>query len=318
MESSHRRRPRGHREDRANRIVGISVAALLALTAIVVAALALQPASTPAPTPVASTKRATPPIASNPATPAAESTRAVATTGTATVISKPSVRKPAAPKPPPKNTVPDQMRHLLPGSSQIIVVTGAKLVSKSGNLSVYNLDGGRWVRVLSTAANFGDAGLTDGKTRQEGRLQTPTGIWWIGGFLFGQHGSAPSGTRMPYRHITDNSWWSDRRDSSYNTWVESGSHVSGEHLADATVQYEYAFDSGYNSPPNERVVGRGTAIFIHCFEPPGNSLGPYTHGCVAISRAAMLEVFGLLDPKRRPYCVIGTAAKGTSTSVYAY
>jgi L,D-peptidoglycan transpeptidase YkuD (ErfK/YbiS/YcfS/YnhG family) len=185
-------------------------------------------------------------------------------------------------------------------------------------MRIYNKKAGRWVQVFSAPANFGANGLGDGTKRTEGDLQTPTGIWHIGSFLFGQHGSAPSGTKMRYRAITSHSWWSCQRDSTYNTWVESASHVSGEHLANATVQYEYAFDSGYNSLPNKRVMGRGTAIFIHCFEPAGNSLGPNTHGCVALSRADMRRVFGLLDPARHPSCSVGTLAAGTSTSIYAY
>ena len=210
------------------------------------------------------------------------------------------------------------MHSVLGGSTQVIVITGARIGSRSGTMRIFNKNAGRWVQVFSAPANFGANGLVDGTKRKEGHLQTPTGIWHIGGFLFGQHGSAPSGTKMRYRAITSRSWWSCERDSTYNTWVESGSHVSGEHLADATVQYEYAFNSGYNSLPNQRVIGRGTAIFIHCFEPAGNSLGQYTHGCIALSRANMRRVFALLDPARHPSCAIGTLATGTSTAIYSY
>jgi L,D-peptidoglycan transpeptidase YkuD (ErfK/YbiS/YcfS/YnhG family) len=94
--------------------------------------------------------------------------------------------------------------------------------------------------------------------------------------------------------------------------------VNGEHLADAKVQYEYAFNSGYNSRPNECVPGRGTAIFIHRSEPPGNSLGRYTHGCVAIDRIAMEELFTMLDSRRRPVCAIGTLQQGSATAIWSY
>jgi L,D-peptidoglycan transpeptidase YkuD (ErfK/YbiS/YcfS/YnhG family) len=210
------------------------------------------------------------------------------------------------------------MHALLPGSTQLIVVTGAKLGSKSGTLSVFDKDGGRWHQVLTTAANFGATGLIDGAKRRQGHLNTPTGIWHIGSFVFGQHASAPSGTKMPYRHITSKSWWSSARNSTYNTWVNSSKAIDGEHLQDSKVQYEYAFDSGFNALPNARVIGRGTAIFIHCFEPAGNALGAYTHGCIAISRTAMLHVLALLDPSRQPTCAIGTLAARTPTSITSY
>ena len=121
---------------------------------------------------------------------------------------------------------------------------------------------------------------------------------------------------MPYRPITNSSYWSGQRDSTYNTWVNH--QVSGEHLIDADPQYEYACNTGYNSLPNERVIGRGTAIFIHCFEPPDNALGKYTQGCVAISSDNMVRLFGILDPKKKPTCAIGTLDAGSPTSIWAY
>jgi L,D-peptidoglycan transpeptidase YkuD (ErfK/YbiS/YcfS/YnhG family) len=210
------------------------------------------------------------------------------------------------------------MANVPAGCRQIIVITGAAIGSNTGTLEVYNLDSGHWAQVMTTPANFGQTGLSDGAKRTSGHLQTPTGIWSIGSFVFGQHASAPAGTKMPYRPITQTSWWSAEHNSTYNAWVESKSHISGEHLADSPVQYEYAFNTGYNSLPNERVVGRGTAIFIHCFEPPNNSLGQFTHGCIAISRDKIIELFGILDPARNPTCAIGTLQKGSPTSIWAY
>lgn len=171
---------------------------------------------------------------------------------------------------------------------------------------------------MNVPADFGANGLVDGRTRKAGHLQTPTGIWRIGSFLFGQHESPPPGTKMPYRPIKGDSWWSAESDSTYNTWMTSSGTVNGEHLADAKVQYEYAFNTGYNSRPNECVLGRGTAIFIHCSEPPGNSLGRYTHGCIAIAPDAMVQLFTTLTPERHPTCAIGTLQQGSTTSIWSY
>jgi len=228
----------------------------------------------------------------------------------------PSSATPSTP-PAPAQT-PERMTRLLPGSRQLIVITGTRIGSRSGMLAVYNESDGHWVKLLSAPANFGAKGLVDGATRSSGHLQTPTGIWTIGRFLFGQHARPPAGTMMPYRHILRDSWWSEEHNATYNTWVSSMSAVSGEHLADAVVQYEYAFNSGYNSPPNQRVIGRGTAIFIHCAEPPGNSLGKYTHGCIAVDRSVMKRLFTVLDPGRDPSCAIGTLEEGSPTSIWAY
>jgi L,D-peptidoglycan transpeptidase YkuD (ErfK/YbiS/YcfS/YnhG family) len=310
-------------EERANKILGISVLGLLLLMLGALIVLTLRPPQ--------STEAIVQPSAD---TTAAKSSVA-ATTQAAVPSQRPPVKAgsgggevrdeaeqtspptPAASGSQPK-TLPEQMDHTLPGSTQMIVITGARLGSNSGTLELYNKDDGHWARVMSTPANFGKNGLVNGETRTSGHLQTPTGIWSIGSFVFGQQGSAPSGTKMPYRAITSKSWWSSQHDSTYNTWVTSTSHIDGEHLADARVQYEYAFDTGYNAPPNERVMGRGTAIFIHCFEPPGNSLGAYTHGCIAIHREQMVKLFELLEPGRTPSCAIGTTQKGSGTSIWAY
>lgn len=224
--------------------------------------------------------------------------------------------KAAAPKA-KSNALPDHMKALPSGSTQLIVITGRKVGSTAGTLAVFNRDGGIWRQVLSTDAHFGANGLIDGDERRQGSKTTPTGIWKIGSFAFGQHSSAPSGTRIPYRAITSDSWWSSEQDSTYNTWVESSSHVNGEHLQDARVQYEWAFDTGYNAPPNKVVMGRGTAIFIHCDEPPGNALGPNTHGCIAIPAGTMVKLLQTLAPSRKPYCAIGTWDAGT-TQIYNY
>jgi L,D-peptidoglycan transpeptidase YkuD (ErfK/YbiS/YcfS/YnhG family) len=313
-------RARGGRDARSSRIVAGAIGALVVLTVAAVAFASWRASATgDAPVASAGGRASLPAPASHVSTPPPEAT--------STAPAAPAVAPAAAPVAPAHvpapavrvaTTIPDRMASLPAGSTQIIVITGAALGANTGTLRIFDKDGGRWTEVLTTPANFGKTGLVDGRTRQSGHLNTPTGIWWIGGFLFGQHASAPPGTKMPYRPITATSWWSSRPDATYNTWVESASHVAGEHLQDSTVQYEYAFDTGYNAPPNERVIGRGSAIFIHCFEPPGNSLGQFTHGCIAIAPDAMLRMFALLDPARRPTCVIGTEQAGSATSVYAY
>jgi L,D-peptidoglycan transpeptidase YkuD (ErfK/YbiS/YcfS/YnhG family) len=95
--------------------------------------------------------------------------------------------------------------------------------------------------------------------------------------------------------------------------VESSRAVYGEHLIDYSTAYEWALSSGYNSPPNQRVFGRGTAIFLHCFR------GSYlTAGCISVSASDMVRVFRRLDPAKRRAFAIGTNRTGTSTSIYAY
>ena len=323
------RTPRQQREERANRILVAALTGLLVVVLVVIAFSSLTPARTvptPASTHSASSAASSAPLSArlatstaqpmHPSEPTAAKPKA-AKPRVATSQIEPPVTAPAAtPQPIEPKTTPEKMAHLPSSTRQIIVITGAKIGSSAGRLSLYNKEGDRWTEVMNVTANFGKNGLIDGAKRREGNPETPTGIWTIGSFLFGLHASAPSGTKMPYRPITKNSYWSSARDSTYNTWVNH--KVSGEHLITSDPQYEYTFNTGYNSPPNQRVMGRGTAIFIHCFEPPGNSFGKYTHGCVAIAPSSMIRLFKALDPGRNPTCAIGTLKSGSSTSIWAY
>ena len=208
-------------------------------------------------------------------------------------------------------TLPERMAYR-GGARQLVIATGAGLGARYGTLSVFDYRAGDWVRVLTTPAKFGSNGLTDGRTRHEGTRTTPTGIWRLPRYVFGTHRRPPSGTRMAYRQITRYSWWSAEHDATYNTWVETARHLDGEHLADSPRSYEFAVSSGYNALPNQRVLGRGTAIFLHVNHPG------LTAGCVSVSRRAMIGLCRLLDPDRRPVCAIGTIRKGTVTSIFTY
>ncbi len=208
-------------------------------------------------------------------------------------------------------TIPERMASRL-NARQLIVVTAPRLGSRDGMLRLFDYRDGDWVRKLAVPTRLGSRGLIDGLKRREGSRTTPTGIWRLPGFVFGTHRQPPTGLHLAYRQITARSWWSAEPGATYNTWVETARAIAGERLADAPVQYEFAFSSGYNARPNPCVYGRGTAIFVHVFDPG------YTRGCVSVSRADMIRLLRLLDHARRPACAIGTMRSGTRTCIFAY
>ena len=208
-------------------------------------------------------------------------------------------------------TLPERMASRL-NARQLIVVTAPRLGSRDGMLRLFDYRDGDWVRRLAVRTRLGSRGLIDGLLRRAGSRTTPTGIWRLPGFVFGTHHRPPAGLHMAYRRITPRSWWSSERNATYNTWVETSHAIDGERLADAPVQYEFAFSSGFNARPNPRVYGRGTAIFVHIFDPG------YTQGCVSVSRADMVRLLRLLDHARRPACAIGTMRGGTRSCIFAY
>jgi L,D-peptidoglycan transpeptidase YkuD (ErfK/YbiS/YcfS/YnhG family) len=251
-------------------------------------------------------------------TPTQSATDSPSTEPTPAVAVKPKPK----PKPKPKAVAatpapPLGMKRTLAGSKQMVIMTGSKLGSTHGTLRIFNLSGGSWKQVMSAPCRFGTYGLIDGNKRKEGSRTTPTGIWWPGGWVWGWHKKAPPGTKMPYRQTTDKIWWSWERNSTYNTWVVSSQHRGGEHLVDVRIQYEFAISTGYNAPPNEVVQGRGSAIFLHVFDPPNVNNG-LSAGCIGTSRSNMIRVFRTLDPALKPSFAIGTEKTGTSTSIQAY
>jgi L,D-peptidoglycan transpeptidase YkuD (ErfK/YbiS/YcfS/YnhG family) len=306
--------------DQANRRVVLAASGLAVIALVVGVGALIQGTFPRVPDPAASSASAlatvTAPDTLQATAPSQPQTQTLAEIPTATVVeaqpkSEPAPAKPAEPVP------PLGMKRTIEGSRQMIVATGAKLGSKNGQVRIYNLENGQWTLVFSTPCRFGSNGLINGEKRAEGSRTTPTGIWRPGNWVWGWHKEAPSGTKMPYRQTTEKVWWSCARDSTYNTWVESSKRISGEHLVDVRIQYEYAFSTGYNSPPNQVVKGRGTAIFLHVFDPPWYH-GGYSAGCIGISRSAMIRVFRTLDPTLKPSFIIGTEEHGTSTSIEAY
>jgi L,D-peptidoglycan transpeptidase YkuD (ErfK/YbiS/YcfS/YnhG family) len=296
----------------------IGVSALLLGTGVVVSWLNPAPASAPAAATTATA--AAPSVASTPAafapteTAAATESTKLPPTPSVTVTAKKKPAKPSKPAAPP--TIPEKMKRTLTGSDQMIVATGARPGSTHGTLYLFEVRDHRWVQTLKVAARFGTNGLHDGTTRVSGDRTTPTGIWRMPDYVFGQHPTAPAGTRMKYRHITADVYWSDVRDATFNTWVQSSSRVSGEHLIGVPLQYEYALSTGFNAPPNEVVPGRGAAIFLHVFDPPDFHNG-LSAGCVAVSRDDIVRVFKQLDPAKHPTFAVGTEGAGP-TSILAY
>lgn len=144
-------------------------------------------------------------------------------------------------------------------------------------LSLWNKIDGEWQEDFETYCGYGRNGLNI--DRHEGDGTTPIGAFPIL-YSFG-HGENP-GTEMTYKKITPNSYLSGEI-STYNTWIESSYSISGEHLADY-YQYQYAMNIGFNINPT--VVGKGSAIFLHC-----KSIDRWTSsGCVTVPENYMLDL----------------------------
>ncbi len=149
------------------------------------------------------------------------------------------------------------------------------VVASGSSAHVYLLEknNGVWQTVSQTSALVGSQGVGQAS---EYVSRTPKGSYGLG-FAFGTDGNP--GTNLPYRQITNDSYWiSDVNSPYYNTWQEGNfSGSSNEHLSEYPTQYRYAITLGYDGG-----VGGGSAFFLHC------SNGSPTAGCIAVPTDVML------------------------------
>lgn len=148
-------------------------------------------------------------------------------------------------------------------------------------LALYNKQAdGSWKKAMETYCGYGRNGLKAWNERHEGDQTTPVGSFPI----LHAFGISPNpGTQMSWRDVTPNSYWSGEQ-ATYNTWVESATPISGEHLSEYTICYKYAMAVGFNVNPT--VYKRGSAIFLHCKNPADWG----SAGCVSVEEADMIAL----------------------------
>lgn len=179
----------------------------------------------------------------------------------------------------------------IPGTQMVIVQASGNEAS----VWAYGVEGEVWVPLFEeVGGHVGKNGVTSEKT--EGDRCTPKGLFGLS-MAFGVE--EDPGSLLPYRQVTEESYWVDDPDSRfYNQWVEGVGErdwSSAEHLADYPEQYAYAALINYNTGPI--AAGAGSAIFLHC----GSSA---TAGCVSIPREKMVDLLQWLDPFRDPVIFI--------------
>jgi L,D-peptidoglycan transpeptidase YkuD (ErfK/YbiS/YcfS/YnhG family) len=218
-----------------------------------------------------------------------------------------AVRRADATTPPP----PALVRQPIGDATQVLLVRAPSARSTTAVLEGWQLDAGTWHRVLGPyTARIGRSGLST--THHEGDGSSPAGVFTLTqafGLL------SDPGSQLPYRQAGPNDWWvSDASSPFYNTWQVGPPNgrwnpAAGEQLAvRGRIAYGYAVVVDYNRAPV--VPGAGSAIFVHIGSTP-------TSGCVAISRAGMVQLLRWLDPARHPAIAMGADAWLLSTGTIA-
>lgn len=132
----------------------------------------------------------------------------------------------------------------------------------------------KWKKVRTMKGIVGKGGVG---TASESSTKTPKGSYKLG-FAFG---TSNPGTKVPFRKIKSNSYWSGTKGKTYNTWQNKYHSKKDEHLASYPSQYQYAMVIEYNMHPVKQ--GKGSAFFLHI----DNKKYTYTLGCVAVPKNDM-------------------------------
>jgi L,D-peptidoglycan transpeptidase YkuD (ErfK/YbiS/YcfS/YnhG family) len=137
---------------------------------------------------------------------------------------------------------------------------------------------------------IGKGGAVPAGAKREGDGATPLGTWPILGHLLRRDRVQHVRSKMAWRWLRPNDGWSDDpADPAYNRPVRHPHRWSAERLWREDGLYDAIVVLGHNHAPP--VPGRGSAIFLHCW----NDARP-TQGCVAVAKANLLWLLPLVEP----------------------
>lgn len=132
------------------------------------------------------------------------------------------------------------------------------------------------------------------RDKREGDGATPAGTFPLRQVLFRPDRIAEPRCRLPVRALEPaDGWCDDPEDVAYNRPVRRPYPASHEALWRDDALYDLIVVPGHNDDPP--VPGMGSAIFIHCADADRGA----TEGCVALARAELSAIVGLLDPASR-------------------
>lgn len=197
----------------------------------------------------------------------------------------------------PSPTLPQGLTWLPRVAHQLVVVSAPVYATTCATLRTYELSGPSFDPVYpGMPARIGYNGFSD--TPHEGGGNTPTGVYPIGGTMYGVL-APPAGLRYPYHRLVPGDWWDCNPESpTYNSFVHTSASPGGgsEALWTVTPGYHHFAVIGYNMPAP--VGGAGSAFFLH------EDQSGATAGCVSLAHGDLVTVLTWLDPAKSPHIVM--------------
>jgi len=139
-----------------------------------------------------------------------------------------------------------------------------------------------------TRCALGKTGVIEADLKREGDGKSPLGVWTIRRVLYRPDKGERPQTGLPTRALERDDGWCDAPgDPAYNRAVKLPHPASAEQMWREDDVYDLVCVLAHNDDPP--VSPLGSAIFLHLAKP---DFSP-TEGCIALSRADMLELLAL-------------------------
>ena len=128
----------------------------------------------------------------------------------------------------------------------------------------------------------------------EGDKKTPKGIFKIGNVYFRKDRNKKPFTKLKCIPIKKNmGWCDDKKDKkNYNKLVKTNKKIRCEKLHRVDNKYDFIIPVLYNT--KKRILGRGSAIFIHL-----TKNYKATKGCIALKKKDFLILIKLIKPNTK-------------------
>ena len=132
------------------------------------------------------------------------------------------------------------------------------------------------------------------KIKFEGDKKTPKGIYEIGNLYFRSDKCEKPLTKLKCIPITKKMGWCNDINSkkNYNKLIKINNLEKHEKLFRTDYKYDYLIPISYNT--KKRILGKGSAIFIHLTKNYKK-----TDGCIALRKNDFLILIKLLKPKNK-------------------
>ena len=144
------------------------------------------------------------------------------------------------------------------------------------------------------ACRIGRAGIAPLGEKREGDLRTPSGRFVMRRVYYRPDRVPAPTTALPVIALTpEDGWCDDPSHAAYNLPVKRPFAGRHEQLWREDHVYDYVIPLGYNDGVDSPIIpGAGSAIFMHLMRADGVG----TEGCIALSRADLLELLAMLAP----------------------